>query len=207
MTHSVAAPDAYPPNPNTAQHTEVSLMKPSRPRPDLLLVLARAEEHGIAELAGQVCYRYDPKNAGGTGYASPGDVLSPMFERPDGVYDRYADLDVRASIDTGGITGDGRCWGWRYGYRPRTVELPRAQSMTAFLRGLGRQLEALDTQLGQPTSFADYVARFATVLGISRYAVYSPQLRPDGTHWIWLDTDGMRDWVRHHEPPEPTPWP
>ena len=182
-------------------------MKASPPRDDLLIVLARAEEHDIAKLVGHVCYRYDPKITTGAGYANPGDVLSPMFERPDGVYDRYADLDVRARIDTGGITPDGRCWGWRHMYRPGSVELARAQSMTAVLRRLDRQLGALDTHLGQPISFGDYVARFATALGITNYAVHSPQLRPDGTHWIWLDTDGMHDWVRHHEPPEPTPWP
>lgn len=32
-------------------------MKSTRPRPDLLLVLARTDRHGIAELVGTVCYR------------------------------------------------------------------------------------------------------------------------------------------------------
>ncbi len=182
-------------------------MKPSRPRPDLLIVLARSDEHGIAELTGQVCYRYDPATAGHRHYAERGAVLTPTFDNPDGVYDRYADLSVRGRVDTDGITDNGSCWGWRHEYRPLTVDLTRAQSMTVFLRRLDRQLETLDTQLGRPTCFADYVIRIATALGINRYAVRSPTTRADGTHWHWLDTDDMRRWVRHHEPPEPTPWP
>ncbi|MFG2042214.1 hypothetical protein [Dactylosporangium sp. NPDC048998] len=181
-------------------------MKPSRPRSDLLLILARSDEHGIAELAGHVAYRYDPAIAD-HGYADPGAVLTPSFDRPDGVYDRYADLSVRGRIDTDGMTEDCSCWGWRYEYRPHTVDLVRAHSMTAFLRRIARQLAALDTQFGTPAAFADYVTRFVTALGISRYAVHSPKRRVDGTRWHWLDTDGMRRWVRHHEPPEPTPWP
>src|SRR5690349_1066396 len=108
-------------------------MKPSRPRSDLLLILARSDEHGIAELTGHVAYRYDPAITS-HGYTDPGSVLTPSFDRPDGVYDRYADLSVCGRIDTDGVTEDGSCWGWRYEYRPRTVDLVRAQSMTAFLR-------------------------------------------------------------------------
>ncbi|GAA1578707.1 hypothetical protein GCM10009827_120280 [Dactylosporangium maewongense] len=182
-------------------------MQPSRPRPDLLIVLARTDEHGLAQLAGHICYRNDPTADGGSRDAEPGAVLTPSFEPPDGIHDRYADLYVRGSVDTGGVTDDGSCWGWGHEYRPRTVDLPRAQSMVAFLRRLERQLAALDTQFGAPATFADYVARFATALGISRYAVRSTKRLVDGTRWHWLDTDDMRRWVRHHEPPEPTPWP
>ncbi|WP_432983181.1 hypothetical protein [Dactylosporangium sp. CA-233914] len=198
-------------------------MKPSAPRTDLVLVLARTEQHGIAELVGTICYRYTPNidatapprgrrsarrlDSQGFRYAAPGDLLNPHFENADGVYDRYADLCVRASIDTGGITDDRRCWGWRYEYRPLAVDLPRAESMTTMLRRIGRQLDSLDAQFGRPATFADYLTRFATALGITSYAVYSQQLRADGTHWIWLDADGMRSWIAHHEPPVPTPWP
>ncbi|MGI5238674.1 hypothetical protein [Dactylosporangium sp. CA-139066] len=182
-------------------------MKPSRPRPDLLLILDRRDEHGIAELTGHVAYRYDPATADCGYHPDPGAVLTPSFDRPDGVYARYADLSVRARVDTDGMTEDGGCWGWRYEYRPQTVDLVRAQSMTAFLRRIALQLAALDKQFGTPATYADYIARFATALGISRYAVRSPKRRIDGTRWHWLDTDSMRRWVRHHEPPEPLPWP
>jgi hypothetical protein len=181
-------------------------MKSSRPRQDLLLVLARTEQYGVAYLTAQICYRYDPTIAGRMSYAAPGDVLSPVFEHPDGTYDRYADLTARANVDTNGI-GDGSSFGWRHEYRPHSVDRRRAESMTTFLRRLDRQLTALETQLGVPATFADYLAHFAAALGITRYAVPTTQLRPDGTRWISLDADGMRRWVSHHEPPQPIPWP
>jgi hypothetical protein len=179
-------------------------MKPTPARPDLLLVLARTARHGTAELFRTVCYRYDPTLATGWDKHKPGTVLSPLFTDPGGRYDQYADLHVRASVDVNNVN-NGRSYAWAYEFRPITVNLPRAQSMAAFLRRTDRQMAALAQQLGSPTDFADYLARFALALGITVFAEHCAELRPDGTHWKWMDVNQMRAWVHHHERPAAAP--
>lgn len=132
-------------------------MKASRPRPDLLLVLARTHQHGSTALTGQICYRHDPDLTPSWNRHEAGTVLSPLFEHADGRYDQYADLQVRALLDTTGDISNGRSYGWSYEYRPLSVDLPRAQVMTAMLRRTSRQMAALDQQLGTPSDFGDYV--------------------------------------------------
>lgn len=174
-------------------------MKPSRPRPDLLLVLARTTRHGSTELTGSICYRHDPDLASSWDRHERGTVLSPLFERADGRYDRYADLQVRALLDTSGDINGGRSYGWSYEYRPLSVDLQRAQSMTAFLRRTDQQLAALTRTLGTPGTFADYVTHFTLALGITTFAEHSSDMRADGTHWRWMDVDAMRAWINRHE--------
>jgi len=174
-------------------------MKPTRPRPDLLLVLARTDRHGVAELLGTVCYRYDPALESGWDKHKPGTVLSPHFTNPAGRYDPYADLHVRAALDVNSNVNDGRSYAWTYEFRPHSVDLRRAQSMATFLRRTDRQMAALAQQFGAPTDFASYLTRFAVALGITVFAANSAELPHDGTHWKWMDVDQMRAWVRHHE--------
>lgn len=175
-------------------------MKSSRPRPDLLLVLARNNRHGFTELIGNLCYRHDPDHAKPCDRHERGTVLSPLFES-GGRYNPYADLHVRALLNVKGDVSEGRCYGWSYGYRPLTVNLARAQTITAMLRRTQRQLAALAQQWGTPADFAAYVSHFAVALGIAAFAEHTAQMRPDGTHWRWLDVDQMRGWIRQHEQP------
>lgn len=175
-------------------------MKPSRPRPDLLLVLARNTRHSFTVLTGTLCYRHDPDHAKPGDRHEPGTVLSPLFE-PGGRYNPYADLHVRALLDVKGDVAQGRCYGWSYGYRPHTVDLPRAQAMAGMLRRTERQLAALARQWGTPTDFGAYVSHFAAALGVTAFAEHTAVLRPDGTHWRWFDVHQMREWIRHHEQP------
>jgi len=174
-------------------------MKPSRPRRDLLLVLARTDRHEFAELVGTVCYRYDPAVDRGWDKHEPGTVLSPHFTDPDGRYDRYADLHVRAALDIDGHVNEGRSYAWTTEFRPNSVDLPRAHSMATFLRRTDRQVAALAQQFGAPSDFAGYLTRFAVALGITVFAEHCAELQPDGTHWTWMDTEQMRAWVRQHE--------
>lgn len=179
-------------------------MKPSRPRSELLLSLSRTDRHGHTELGAVVCYRHQPGlTPGGSGH-EPGTVLHPLFDDytdPVGLYAQYADLHVRALLDTTGDLADGHAYGWSYEYRPYTVNLARAQSMATFLRRTDRQMAAIAQHMGTPDDFADYITHFAAALGITSFGEHTNRLRPDGTHWMWMDADGMQAWIRHHEKP------
>ena len=179
-------------------------MKPSRPRPELLLSLSRTDRHGCTELDAVICYRYQPGLTPGGSNREPGTVLHPLFDDYSDPCDRfspYADLHVRASLDTSGDVGDGRAYGWCFEYRPHAVNLAREQSMATFLRRTDRQTAALARQMGTPGDFADYVTDFAVALGITRFGEYTDQRRHDGTRWMWMDADQMQTWIRRHEKP------
>ena len=173
-------------------------MKPTPPRPDLLIVLARTDQHGLAELVGTVCYRYDPTREPGRHGHKPGALIRPQFTNPAGRYSRYAELYVRAALDVDGFV-DGRSYCWTYEYRPGIVHLPLAQSMTTVLRHLDQQMTALARQLGAPADFGDYLARFAAALGITVFVEDAAEPQPDGTRLRWMDVDQMRAWVSQHE--------
>ena len=61
-------------------------MQPTRLRLDLLLVLARTDQHDVAELVGIVRYRYDPALEPSRHGLEPGAVLIPQFTNPAGRY-------------------------------------------------------------------------------------------------------------------------
>ncbi|GIE90477.1 hypothetical protein [Actinoplanes regularis] len=183
-------------------------MKPSRPHPELLLSLSRTDRHGFTELGAVICYRHQPGVTPGGSSHDPGTVLSPLFNDygdPRDRYSQYADLHVRASLDTVGDVAGGHAYGWCYEYRPHTVNLTRAQSMATFLRRTDRQMAALAHQMGTPGDFADYLTHFAVALGITRFAEYTDRIRPDGTRWRWMNADQMQAWIRRHEQPVSTP--
>ncbi len=83
------------------------------------------------------------------------------------------------------------------------MNLARAHSMATFLRRTDRQMTAIAQRMGIPDDFADYLTHFAVALGITSFGEHNNRIRPDGTHWRWMDADGMRTWIRRHEQPTP----
>jgi hypothetical protein len=173
-------------------------LQPTRLRPDLLLVLARTDQHDVAELVGTVRYRYDPALEPSRHGLEPGAVLIPQFTNPAGRYSDYADLYVHAALDVDGYVNEG-AYRVKYEYRPGVVDLHLAQSTTHVLRHLDRQMTELAQQLGAPNDFAGYLTHFAAALGITVFAEDCAKLQPNGTHWKWIDVEQMHAWVRQHE--------
>ncbi len=78
-----------------------------------------------------------------------------------------ADLRVTAQSDS---ASESESYGWRVEFRDSyAVDLARAEEMVKVLRKVSRGMAKLEAQFGYCESFGAYVARVASVLGISRF--------------------------------------
>lgn len=106
----------------------------------------------------------------------------------------YEDLVVHGQTQLDPTDSLGDRW---YGYeRPEyqthdRVRLERAEVMARCLRRLERRLEALRAQLGYPSTLADQIARWGSVLGVRDYGEYQHRERADGSHYYWTDASGV----------------
>jgi hypothetical protein len=97
-----------------------------------------------------------------------------------------ADLTIaaQASVQADGRRYDGeRLYGWDVEYRDAGyVDLERARVMVGRLGRIHRRLEAMRDRLGYPESFAAYLLRVATILGIREFVVWTPPRRGAGLY-------------------------
>jgi hypothetical protein len=160
-------------------------------RRNLLLVLAVEQEYGVLEFTGRICYLADASDH----FHAAGSILSPSWKHTTGRYDIYADLTVRAYLDPQRRINQGAPYAWRYEYhQPLAVDTARAAAMATFLRRVDKTMNARSDRDGYPDSLADYVARFADTLGVTRYVTRATV----HTAWQWLDDIGMRAWIISH---------
>lgn len=170
----------------------------TKPDPNLILVLNYSADNDFGgwhgNLTAVICYSNDGPIAR-TGH-DPGAVLSPSWTASADLYPDYADLTV-----TGSLSHAFDDWlSWEVHYRSvSTVDLPRATAMTKTLKHVGKAMTVLQQTRGTPADFAEYLTRFAEVIGCRRYAQRADHLLPTGTHWRHLDVDGMRRWVAKQE--------
>lgn len=158
-------------------------MREPKTDPELVMQVSTQNPYGgTTQLVGNVVYR-DPKDRLR--------LLSPLFGFNE-PYSDYADLHVSSYVVE---PLEGRTYGDTISFRPHQVEIDRAQSMTATLRRINRGLERLDQQLGRSPDFATFLIRTAHILGCVTFAEYTEEMRPDGTHYRWMDPDTVRWWI------------
>jgi hypothetical protein len=90
------------------------------------------------------------------------------------------------------IGGSDGTYGWDE--QPFTVDLERAEIMVKHLRKVQRRLDAMNSELGYPETFAGYVARVAKVCGVKRFGVRYGKAAA-GWHasneYRWMDAAGI----------------
>lgn len=106
-----------------------------------------------------------------------------------------ADLRITAQRDRRGTTGP--WYGCELRYRDVfEVDLVRAKLMVKTLTIINRKMDRLAEQLGYPVDLADFCARCAIVLGATSkapFGVWHPHLTYNGTHYRWVDVNGLRN--------------
>jgi hypothetical protein len=104
-----------------------------------------------------------------------------------------ADLAISAQCDKTSTSGS---YGWRVEFaQPYSVNLERAAEMVKVLRSIDRGMDKLKAQFGYPDTFAEYVARVATVLKVRTFG-WSVERNSgwsyDDGHYRFTDIDGLR---------------
>lgn len=88
-----------------------------------------------------------------------------------------------------------------YGYeleyhQPYRVNLRQLEFMVKFMRKVNAKLTKLEEQWGRPEDLAAYCARAVQVVGGKQpFGIYHEKLRMNGTHYEWVDVDGLRSWL------------
>jgi hypothetical protein len=137
--------------------------------------------------------QYESDTAGLRNYRSSSWPLEPL-----------ADFRISAQADSSDPT---KIYGWTVGYRDIfALELREAEVKVKLLRKIDRGLERLQSQYGYPESFAAYVARVGSVLGVKLYGwkAEGNATFMDGNRHRWTDASGIsmrlddltRDWAK-----------
>jgi hypothetical protein len=137
--------------------------------------------------------QYESDTAGLRNYTSSDWPIEPL-----------ADLRIVAQADSSDPT---KVYGWEVEYHGiYSLRLRDAEAKVKLLRKVNRGLEKLQSQYGYPESFAAYVARVGSVLGVKLYGweAEGDATFMDGNRYRWTDAAGIamrvenltRDWSK-----------
>jgi hypothetical protein len=101
-------------------------------------------------------------------------------------------LQVRAMADMAAAFGDS--YGWTVDYRDvYSIDLQRAEMMAKQLRKIGKGMDKLTAQLTYPGDFPSFLARVASVVGVSMFGFKRSgnDSSYDGNEYRWTDAAGM----------------
>lgn len=109
-----------------------------------------------------------------------------------------ADLGITAQRDRGSEVL-ANWYGYQLDYREAySVDLRRAKLMVKTLSAVERRTDKLNEQLGYVTDLGDFCARCAIALGVTSaypFGIWSDATTFDGTHYRWVDVNGLRDFL------------
>jgi len=156
----------------------------------LVLTTERVDRTVRAKL--EVCYPDDEGklcNPTWTGYGSAADLARDAF---DSLVIR-AQCEPKADDDLG-------WYGWRMEfYKPYSVDLKRAESMCNVLRSLTRKLAKMEPGRGSATSFTEYAARVAEVLGGWPHVMFARKVDAardlNGSGYQFGNVESLRYWL------------
>lgn len=156
----------------------------------LVLTTERVDRTVRAKL--EICYldaEGNLRNPTWTGYGSAAELAIDAFDS----------LVIRAQCEP--AADDDLGWyGWRMEFhKPYSVDLKRAESMCNVLRSLTRKLAKLEPGRGSATSFAEYAARVAEVLGGYPHVQFARRVDPardlNGTGYQFGNVESLRYWL------------
>jgi hypothetical protein len=166
---------------------------------DIRLTVCRKTNHDIGRktdtFTANVVYMVEPES---TTY-NPNDagVRNPNL-------DSYSARELRhlgsLAITAYRSDGDAPTNQW-YGYdleyhEPFRVGLRQLEFMVKFMRKTQAKMDKLEAQWGYPRDLADYCARAVVAIGGNPpFGIYHRDLQINGTHYRWVDVDGLRAWL------------
>jgi hypothetical protein len=136
---------------------------------------------------------YESDTAGLRNYTSHSWPIEPL-----------ADFRISAQADS---SDPSKVYGWRVEYQNiYSLDLREMEVKVKLLRKVEKGLERLQSQFGYPETFAGYVARVGTVLGVKLYGWKADgnSTFMDGNRYRWNDASGIsarvdqltREWAK-----------
>lgn len=95
-------------------------------------------------------------------------------------------------------TSDTPLWGWSIAYRDVfSVDLAEAERMVKMLRKLHKGFDRLTKQYAYPESYPAFVARFASLLGVSQFGFKASGdgVFMDGNTYRWCDASNLSGYL------------
>lgn len=109
-----------------------------------------------------------------------------------------SDLGIYAQRDDND-TSSPNFYGWALSYmNVHTATLRHVEAMVKRLRLTTKRMDKLSDRFGQPTDLADFCARAANALGMTDarpFGIWHDDITINGTHYRWVDVDGLRSWL------------
>jgi hypothetical protein len=167
---------------------------------DIRLTVARENKYDLGERSEQftahAVYMVEPEstswNPNDAGVRNPSLTAWEQELRPLG------DLAITAYRKLG--HSDDCLHNW-YGYEleyhsPFRVNLQQLEFMVKFMRKVNAKLAKFDEQWGRSEDLAGYCARAVQAIGgHPSFGIYHKEVQISGTHYRWVDVDGLRSWL------------
>ena len=81
-------------------------------------------------------------------------------------------------------------------HSPFRVNARQLEFMVKFMRKVNAKLAKLEATWGQPEDLAAFCARaIVAVGGTPNFGIYHKDVQMNGTHYRWVDVDGLRWWL------------
>jgi hypothetical protein len=164
---------------------------------DIRLTVARENKYDRGERSEQftahVVYMVEPEST----RWSPNDagVRNPSLTAYERELRPLGDLAITAYRNPS-VSGD-NWYGYELEYHsPFRVNLQQLEFMVKFMRKVNAKLAKFDEQWGRADDLAGFCARAVQAIGGKPpFGIYHREVQISGTHYRWVDVDGLRSWL------------